>query len=69
MRNYLEGKDNFWEGFSYAKVFRDEGGNRFEDGCGKYAAYAGRKLLGYVDTCKKAEELFLKYKAGLRGDL
>lgn len=56
--------DNTYKGFTYYKVYRDENGTPFEHGVAKYAAYYEKKLLGYADTDKKAEELYLKYMEG-----
>ena len=51
-----------WEGFSYSKVFKDQQADPFPDKCAKYAAYYFNHFIGYADTAKGAERLFLEHR-------
>jgi hypothetical protein len=61
MTNYLFGSD-IWKDFFCKKVYRDDEGNAFEGGVGKYAVYRAGRLVTYADTFTEAEKAYLTSK-------
>jgi len=56
--------DNRWEGYTWAKVYRDASGNPFPCGLAMYQVFHYNTCIGYAETETKADSLFLNYKFG-----
>ena len=53
-----------WDGYVFAKVYRDEHGNLFSGGTARYQVFYNNRCIGYADSQTAADKLFLNYRFG-----